>query len=97
PVRAAATAAAGPAGRRPAPARGTVPLRRWAEVAVAAGIGFLAFGMVLAGVQKVRWDSRTAACQNNLRVLYQGLDRYADTHAENYPRVVPNTPAGSFV
>jgi len=74
-------------------------LRRRVEVAVAACVAVLAFGLVLGGVQKVRRDSQLAACQNNLRVLYQGLSGYADDHADRFPQVGgPDTPtAGAFV
>ena len=73
--------------------------RRRAEAVIAAGIAVLAFGMVLGGVQKVRRDNQLAACQNNLRAMYQGLTDYADVHNGRYPRVGgPDAPtAGSFV
>jgi prepilin-type processing-associated H-X9-DG protein len=82
---------------RPEPVPARAPLRRWVEVGVAAGIGFLVVGLGMAGVQKIRWDSQKVACQNNLRVMYQGLSGYADSHAGHYPQIGPDSPAGSFV
>jgi prepilin-type processing-associated H-X9-DG protein len=75
------------------------PVRRPIEVVVAATIALLAVGLVLGGVQKFREASQVAACQNNLRVMYQGLTDYADAHDGDYPRVGgPNAPtAGAFV
>lgn len=80
---------------------GDVPVylgRRPIEVFLAAGIAFLAFGLVLAGAQKIRHNHQIVACQNNLRLLYQGLTDYADAHDDRYPQVgEPHTPtAGSF-
>src|SRR5829696_7715651 len=69
------------------------------DLLVAAGIGFLAFGLVIAGVGKLRHEWQVMACQNQLRELYAALDGYAGTHGGRYPEVgtekVPT--AGAFV
>ncbi len=72
---------------------------RRVEMIVMASIGLLAFGLLTTAISKVRAEREIAACQNNLRTLYQGLDQYALTHAGNYPRVgTPSVPtAGAFV
>lgn len=66
---------------------------------VAAGISLVAVGLVLSFVNRARYASELAACQNNLRVLHQGLDGYADTHAGRFPQVGtdPYPTAGTFV
>jgi prepilin-type processing-associated H-X9-DG protein len=101
---AAVTAEAGPKAvpstlRRPAPADGPAfSVRRRADVIVAAGIGFLAFGLLLGAVQKSRHEASVRACQNTLRELYGPLDGYSQTHSGRYPQVgVPGAPtAGGF-
>lgn len=69
------------------------------DLAVAAGIGFLAVGLLFAGIGKLRHDQQVLACQNQLRELHASLDGYADTHGGHYPVVgtaaVPT--AGAFV
>lgn len=57
------------------------------EWAVAAGVGFLAIGLVLSGVTRVRQQYAAMACQNNLRELHHGLTGYADTHAGRFPQI----------
>lgn len=72
--------------------------RRRIDVAVAVGIGFLAFGLVLGGIQKTRYEASVRACQNTLRGLHESLDGYSQTHGGRYPLVgVSGAPtAGSF-
>lgn len=69
------------------------------DLLVAASIGFLAFGLVIAGVGKLRREREVLACQNQLRELHASLVGYADTHGGRYPQVgtdrVPT--AGAFV
>ena len=61
--------------------------RRRIDVAVAAGLGFVAFGLLLGGVGKLRERSQVAACQERLRSLHFALDGYSDTHGGRYPEV----------
>lgn len=70
-----------------------------ADLVVAAGIGLVAVGLVLSFVSRARYQSDLLACQNNLRVLHQGLAGYADAHAGQFPRVGgdPYPTAGSFI
>ena len=56
-------------------------------MAVAAGLGFVAFGLLLGGVGKLRERSQVVACQERLRSLYVALDGYSDTHGGRYPEV----------
>ncbi len=69
-----------------------------ADVAVAAGIGVLAVGLVTAWVGKTRHDAALASCADNLRVLHAGLDGYSGTHGGRLPQVGdPAHPtAGTF-
>jgi len=61
--------------------------RRRVDVAVAAGLGFVAFGLLLGGVGKLRERSAVLACQDRLRSLHVALDGYSDTHGGRYPEV----------
>jgi hypothetical protein len=69
------------------------------DLAVAVGIGFLAFGLIFAGIGKLRHEKQVMACQNQLRQLHAALVGYAETHGGRYPEVgteqVPT--AGAFV
>lgn len=69
------------------------------DLVVAAGIGLVAVGLLLSFVNRARYASEVAACQNNLRVLHRGLAGYADTHAGRFPQVGtdPYPTAGTFV
>ena len=78
------------AARRPRPA----PPREWwlldrrrVDVAVAAALGFVAFGLLLGGVGKLRERSALLACQDRLRTLHVALDGYSDAHGGRYPEV----------
>jgi hypothetical protein len=85
--------------RRPAPADGPLfSARRRIDVVVAAGIGFLAFGLVAGAVQKTRYEASVRACQNTLRTMHASLDGYSQTHSGRYPQVgLPGAPtAGAF-
>jgi hypothetical protein len=62
-----------------------------ANVAVAAGIAFLVVAFGVVGVQRVRREYQTAACQDNLRELHASLAGYSDTHHGRYPQ--PGTDA----
>jgi hypothetical protein len=58
------------------------------DVLVAACIAFVGFGLVLSGIAKAQYQSRLLACQNNLRLLYNGLSGYADADPQGrYPQV----------
>jgi len=89
--------------RRPAPPTDPEPRfvggRFRAELFVAAGIALVAVGLVLSGVNRVRYQQRVVACQNNLQVLYRGLSGYSETHDRRFPQVgVEGRPtAGTFV
>jgi len=61
--------------------------RRRLDVVVAAGLGFLAFGLLLGGVGKLRERNAVFACQERLRSLHVALDGYSDTHGGRYPEV----------
>jgi hypothetical protein len=71
---------------------------RRADLIVAAGIGFLAFGLLMAGVGKLRQESSVRACQDQLRQLHVALTGYSDTHNGRFPQVgTPQVPvAGAF-
>jgi hypothetical protein len=60
---------------------------RRADLAVAASIGFLAFGLLIAGIGKVRQESQVRGCQNNLRQLHAALVSYSANNAGRFPRV----------
>jgi hypothetical protein len=60
---------------------------RRADALVAAGIAFLAFGLVVAGIGKLRQDRSVAACQDRLRELHVALAGYGEAHAGRYPQV----------
>jgi hypothetical protein len=60
---------------------------RRADVLVAAGIGFLAFGLLAGGVGRLRHDAQVAACQDGLRGLHVALTGYSDTRDGRYPEV----------
>jgi hypothetical protein len=70
-----------------------------AELFVAAGIALVAFGLVLSGVNRARYQQRVTACQNNMQVLYRGLSGYSETHDRNFPQVgVEGRPtAGTYI
>ncbi len=60
---------------------------RRADALVAAGIAFMAFGLLIAGVGKLRQDRGVAACQDRLRELHVALAGYSEAHAGHYPQV----------
>lgn len=60
---------------------------RRADALVAAGIAFLAFGLLAAGVGRLRHDAQVAACQDGLRGLHVALTGYSDTRDGRYPEV----------
>jgi prepilin-type processing-associated H-X9-DG protein len=70
-----------------------------ADLIVAAGIGLIAVGLVLSGVNRARQQSNLLTCQNNLRTLHNGLAGYADKHDGRFPQVGvdPYPTAGAFV
>ena len=72
---------------------------RHVEIAIAASIAFLMFGLVATAVSKLRFENQVAACKNNLQALYASLSRYSDLHDGNFPKVgTPDAPrAGDFV
>ncbi|MDY3563769.1 hypothetical protein R5W23_005385 [Gemmata sp. JC673] len=79
-------------GPEPAPGR-----RLRIEIAVAAGIAFLAFGLVTSGIAKARQQQRVYACQNGLRTLHTGLSGYADSDPQGrYPQIDPTATADTF-
>lgn len=57
------------------------------DLIVAVGIGLFAVGLGLSFVNRARQSSEVMACQNNLRMLHQGLSGYADTHGGRFPQV----------
>jgi anti-sigma factor RsiW len=60
---------------------------RRADLIVAAGIGFIAFGLLMAGIGKLRQESSVRACQDQLRQLHVALAGYSDTHNGRFPQV----------
>lgn len=70
-----------------------------ANAAVAAGIAFLVVAFGVVGVQRVRREYQTAACQDNLRELHTSLAGYSDTHHGRYPQPGTETipVAGSYL
>jgi prepilin-type processing-associated H-X9-DG protein len=75
-----------------------VPVRRWLEVGLMAGIGVLTVGLVLGGVVSSRRAAERAACANQLRDLHRALSSYADANDGQFPQVGTLTAptAGSF-
>lgn len=61
--------------------------RRRADLMVAAAIGFLAFGLSITGIQKLRAEAAIRHCQNTLREIHHSLSGYADVHQGYYPTV----------
>jgi hypothetical protein len=62
-------------------------LWRRADALVAAGIAFLAFGILAAGVGRLRQDSQVVVCQDRLRELHASLNGYSETRDGRYPEV----------
>jgi hypothetical protein len=63
-------------------------IRLRADLLVAACIAFVGIGLVLSGVAKARHQSQIIACQNSLRILYDGLSGYAEADPQGrYPQV----------
>jgi hypothetical protein len=61
--------------------------RRRADLFVAACVGFLAIGLAITGVQKLRADAAVRHCQNTLREMHGALTIYADAHQGRFPTV----------
>ena len=81
--------------RANAPSRG-----RMANWVVAASVGVLVLGLLLAGLPYLRYRQNVQSCQNQLRQIYGALETYADTHGGGYPQVGEKPPfqtAGSFL
>jgi hypothetical protein len=60
---------------------------RRADALVAACIAFMAFGLLVAGIGRLRHDSQVMACQDRLRELHVALSGYSDVHNGRYPEV----------
>lgn len=70
---------------------------RWVELALAASIGMLGFGVVATAIGKLQADEQRAICQNNLRQVSGSLNEYANTHHDKYPHAgVDCATAGDF-
>ncbi len=71
---------------------------RWIELAIAASIGLVAFGLVTTGINRIQADHLKQSCQNNLREISSGLNQYADAHNNHFPQVGVGraTSAGQF-
>ncbi len=63
-------------------------LRGWVNAAAAAAVVLLVAGLAVTAVGKARQQSQTAACQNNLRELHNGLAGYGGTHGGRLPVAV---------
>ncbi|MGL6095713.1 MAG: hypothetical protein ACRC7O_07960 [Fimbriiglobus sp.] len=71
---------------------------RRADVAVAFTLGFLAAGLGLGAIGKLRADSQVKHCQANLQQLHAALSGYADTHGGRLPQVgTPTVPVAADV
>lgn len=57
------------------------------DLVVAVGIGILAAGLVVVGIDRSRDFYRFSACQGNLSRLYQALVTYSDTHEGEFPKI----------
>ena len=70
-----------------------------ADLIVAACLAFVAVGLGLSVVSRMRQQSDAVACPNTLRQLHTGLTTYADTHDGRFPQVGSGQypTAGSFV
>lgn len=73
--------------------------RAHANAAVSACIVLLVVALGVVGVQRVRREYQTAACQDNMRELHASLAGYSDTHRGRYPQAgTDGLPvAGSFL
>jgi prepilin-type processing-associated H-X9-DG protein len=60
---------------------------RWLELAIAASIGLVAFGLVTTGINHVQAYNQRVACEENLRRLSAGLNDYAAVHNDHFPQV----------
>ena len=69
-------------------------LRGWVNVAATAAVVLLVIGLSLTAVGRARQSYQTAACQNNLRELHDGLTGYGETHGGKLPQA--GTPAVPF-
>ena len=69
------------------------------DFAVAAVIAFLAIGISLVGLEKLRHNHQISACQDQLRQVYRGLVSYSEVHDGRFPQVgTPRVPvAGAFL
>jgi hypothetical protein len=70
-----------------------------ADLVVAAGLAVVLVGFGLSVVSRMRQQSESVACPNNLRMVHAGLATYADTHDGRFPQVGAGQhhTAGSFV
>jgi len=71
---------------------------RFVELALAASIGLLGFGLVATGVSRFQAENLRTACNNNLRTMGVAFNRYADTNGGRFPQVGTSSAptAGDF-
>lgn len=62
---------------------------RWVDMAVAAGVLFVASMLFFPSVMKSRFDQQVAYCSENLRQLGTGLTQYSQNHGGYFPYVAP--------
>ena len=72
---------------------------RRADLAIAGVIAFLAIGVGLVGLEKLRHTRQVNLCQDQLRQVHQGLVSYSDAYGGRFPQVgTPRVPvAGAFL
>lgn len=68
----------------------------WSDLAVAAGIFVAASLLFFPAVNRSREEARMAFCQNNLRLIGNGLAQYSQAHAGYLPHVPPGGYAGWY-
>ncbi len=65
----------------------------WADVSVALSIAAAAFLLVLPAIENSRFNSRVAACQENLRQVGVALTQFSDRNNGYFPQIPRSGPA----
>jgi len=65
------------------------------DVATMFGLAAALMMVALAGVMTLRQAQEVQACQNNMRVVHQGLNDFAALHGDRYPQVAPDEDVGT--
>ena len=65
------------------------------DVATVFGLAAALMMVALTGVMTLRQTRDVQACQNHMRVVYQGLNDYASIHGDRYPQVADKREVGT--